>query len=51
MSPVAVEQSLRLEYLSDAYVIRDNKKKMLNGPYVRTKKHGILLIQYQLVIH
>ena len=51
MSPVAVQQSLRLGYLSDAYVTRDNKKKMLKRLYVRTTKHGILLIRYQSVIH
>ena len=36
MSPVAVQQSLRLEYLSDAYVTRDNKKNMLKRPYLCT---------------
>ena len=51
MSPVAVQQSLRFEYLSDAYVTRDNKKKMLKRPYVRTTKHGMLSIRYQSVIH
>ena len=37
MFPVAVQQSLRLEYLPDSstsYVTRDNKKKMLKRPYV-----------------
>ena len=36
MSPVAAQQSLRLEYLSDAYVTRDNKKNMLKRPYLCT---------------
>ena len=48
MSPVAVQQSLRFEYLSDAYVTRDNKKKMLKRPYVRTTKHRMLSIRYQI---
>ena len=48
---VAVQQSLRLEYLSDAFVTRDNKKKILKRPYVRTTKHEMLSIRYQLVIH
>ena len=48
---VAVQQSLRLEYLSDAFVTRDNEKKILKRPYVRTTKHEMLSIRYQLVIH
>ena len=51
MSPVAVQQSLRLEYLPDTYVTRDNKKKMLKRPYVRTTMNGMLSTRYQSVIH
>ena len=51
MSQVAVQQSLRLEYLPDSYVTRDNKKKMLKRSYVRTTMNGMLSIRYQSVIH
>ena len=51
VSPIAVQQSLNLEYLPVTRITRGNQKKLLKRPYVRTTKHGIYSMRYQSVIH
>ena len=51
ISPIAVQQSLNLEYLPVTQITRGTQKKMLKRPYVRTTKHGIYSMRYQSVIH
>ena len=51
VSPIAVQQSLNLEYLPATRITRGIQKKLLKRPYVRTTKHGIYSMRYQSVIH
>ena len=51
LSPIAVQQILNLEYLSNQYRTRGVQNNLLKRPFARTTKYGINSIKYQTVLN
>ena len=51
LSPIAVQQVLNLQYLSNQYRARGVQNNLLKRPFARTTKYGINLIKYQTVLN
>ena len=50
-SPISVQQSFDLKYLTDSYTTRGQNAKLLSRPSVRTSSYGLKSIRYQVILN